>query len=93
MCIRRITFGNGLWLAPHLSTFIRLRHLSLIDIKRPAFESILNASSCNTSLIMFAVRFSSEERAVYTYEGVPEGAYYMQIFRLFPSLQVNPSPY
>jgi hypothetical protein len=38
---------------------------------------------------MFIVRYSHwYYRAVYTFEGVPEGAYYERIFRLFPSLHV-----
>ncbi|UJR14510.1 hypothetical protein I4U23_001506 [Adineta vaga] len=60
-------FDNGLWLSKHLSTFINLRHLSLIDIK---------------------LRFTSYYRALYTYIGVPEGAFYEQICRLFPYIRV-----
>jgi hypothetical protein len=84
-----LAIDNGLWLAKHLSSFINLRHLSLIDIKRSSFELILNTSSPNTSLIMFIVRYSPYYyRSVYTFEGMPEGAYYEQIFHLFPSLHV-----
>ncbi|CAF0750078.1 unnamed protein product [Adineta steineri] len=79
---------NGLWLSKHLSTFINLRHLSLIDIERPIFESILNKCLLNTSLIMFSIRFTTQCRAAYTYAGVPEGAYYERIFHLFPFLHI-----
>ncbi|CAF1314183.1 unnamed protein product [Rotaria sp. Silwood1] len=68
-----LAIDNELWLAEHLSTFINLRHLSLIDIKRSSFEMILNAFSSNTSLFMFSVHFPTYYRAAYTYEGVPEG--------------------
>jgi len=80
--------NNGLWLASHVSTFINLRHLSLIDIQRSSFESILNSLSPIYSLIMFSVRFSHNYRAAYTFRGVPEGTYYGRIFYLFPSLRV-----
>jgi hypothetical protein len=84
-----LSIDNGLWLAEHLSTFINLRHLSLIDIKRSSFELMLNTSSPNTSVIMFIVRYSPYYyRAAYTFEGVPEGTYYERIFHLFPSLNV-----
>ncbi|CAF5122198.1 unnamed protein product, partial [Rotaria magnacalcarata] len=54
-----LAIDNGLWLAEHLLTFINLRHLSLIDIKRSSFELILNSLSIViNSLIMFSVRFS-----------------------------------
>jgi len=89
LCVSdEFAFDNGLWLASHVSTFNNLRHLSLIDIKRSSFELILNAFSPNTPLIMLAVRFSLYYRAAYTFEGVPEGAYYEQIFHLFPFLRV-----
>jgi len=83
-----LAIDNGLWLAKHLSTFINLRHLSLIDIKRSSFELILNAFSSNTSLVMFSMHFPTYYRAAYTFEGVPEGAYYERIFHLFPLLCV-----
>ncbi|CAF0937658.1 unnamed protein product [Rotaria sordida] len=83
-----LAIDNGLWLAEHLSTFINLRHLSLIDIKRSSFELILNSLSPINSLIMFSVCFSIGDRAAYTFVGVPEGAYYERIFHLFPSLRV-----
>ncbi|CAF3685872.1 unnamed protein product [Rotaria socialis] len=84
-----LAIDNGLWLAEHLSTFINLRHLSLIDIKRSSFELILNSLSIViNSLIMFSVRFSTEDRAAYTFTGVPEGVYYERIFHLFPSLRI-----
>jgi len=79
---------NGLWLASHVSTFINLRHLSLIDIIRSSFELVLDSMSPINSLIMFSVRFSHDYRAAYTFLGVPEGAYYERIFRLFSSLRV-----
>jgi len=72
----------------YLITFINLRHLSLIDIKRFSFELILNSLSPINSLIMFSIRFSNECHAAYTYRGVPEGLYYERIFYLFPSLRV-----
>jgi hypothetical protein len=83
-----LAIDNGLWLASHLPAFINLRHLSLIDIKRSSFELILNSLSPINSLIMFSVHFSTYYRAVYTFIGVPEGAYYERIFHLFPSLRV-----
>jgi len=79
---------NGLWLASHLSTFINLRQLSLIDIVRSSFELILYSLSPIDSLVMFSVRFSHDYRAAYTFLGMPEGAYYGRIFRLFPSLRI-----
>jgi len=96
VCNRLISLGvsdtlaidNGLWLAEHLSTFINLRHLSLIDNKCSSFELILNAFSSNTSLVMFSVHFPTYYRAAYTFVGVPEGAYYERIFHLFPLLPV-----
>ena len=89
LCVSdEFAFDNGLWLSKHLSTFINLRHLCLIDIKRSALELILNERSSNTCLIMFTVRFTAYYRASYTYLGVPEGAYYERIFQLFPSLRV-----
>ncbi|CAF4846185.1 unnamed protein product [Rotaria sp. Silwood1] len=66
-----LAIDNGLWLAERLSTFITLRRLSLIDIKRSSFELIFN-----TSLFMFSVHFPIYYRAAYTFEDVPEGAYY-----------------
>ncbi len=83
-----LAINNGLWLASHVSTFINLRHLSLIDIKRSSFELILNSLSPINSLIMFSVRFPTYDRADLTYIGVPEGAYYERIFHLFPSVRV-----
>ncbi|CAF3412485.1 unnamed protein product [Rotaria sp. Silwood2] len=89
LCIsNELAFHNGLWLASNLSTFNNLRHLSLIDIKRSSFELIINAFSPNTPLIRFAIRFSTNSRAAYTFVGVPEGAYYEKIFHLFPFLRV-----
>ncbi|CAF4834483.1 unnamed protein product [Rotaria sp. Silwood2] len=82
-----LAIDNGLWLATHLSTFIRLRHLSLIDIKRSSFELMLNTTLPNTSLVLFSIRYTEYYRAVYTFEGVPEGTYYERIFHLFPSLR------
>ncbi|CAF4058762.1 unnamed protein product, partial [Rotaria sp. Silwood1] len=82
-----LTIDNGLWLADHVSTFINLRHLSLIDIKRSSFELILNSLSPINSLIVFSVCFSIDDRAAYTFIGVPEGAYYERIFHVFPSLR------
>jgi hypothetical protein len=83
-----LAIDNGLWLAEHISTFINLRHLSLVDIKRSSFELILNSLSPIDSLVMFSIQFSTDYRAAYTFIGVPEGAYYEQIFHLFPSLRV-----
>jgi hypothetical protein len=75
-----LSIGNGLWLSEHLSTFINLRHLSLIDIQRSSFKLILNSLSPIKSLILFSVRFSNLCRAAHTFRGVPEGAYYERIF-------------
>jgi len=83
-----LAIDNGLWLASHLSTFINLRRLSLIDIKRSSFELILNTSSINTFLVMLTIHYSSYYRAAYTFAGVPEGAYYERIFHLFPLLRI-----
>ncbi|CAF4279099.1 unnamed protein product, partial [Rotaria sordida] len=81
-----LAIDNGLWLAEYVSTFINLRHLSLIDIKRSSFELILDSSPIN-SLIVFSVSFSiNDHPAAYTFIGVPEGAYYERIFHVFPSL-------
>jgi len=82
-----LAIDNGLWLASHVSTFINLRHLSLVDIKRSSFELILNAFSPNNSIAIFSVRFSTYYRAAYTFEGVSEGAYHERVFHLFPQLR------
>ncbi|CAF1570521.1 unnamed protein product [Rotaria sp. Silwood1] len=71
-----LAIDNGLWLAEHVSKFINLRHLSLIDIKRSSFEMVLNSLSSINSLIIFSMHFPTTNRAAYTYIGVPEGAYY-----------------
>ncbi|CAF2821266.1 unnamed protein product [Rotaria sp. Silwood2] len=83
-----LSIDNGLWLASHVSTFINLHHLSLVDIKRSSFELILNSLTPIDSLVMFSIQFSTNYRAAYTFIGVPEGAYYEQIFHLYPSLRV-----
>jgi hypothetical protein len=89
-----LAIDNGLWLAEHVSIFTNLRHLSLIDIKRSSFELILNSLSPINSLITFSVHFTFnlhfliDDRATYTFKGVPEGAYYERIFHVFPSLRV-----
>lgn len=89
LCVSdEFAFDNGLWLASHLSTFVNLRHLCLIDIKRFTFESILNSLSPMYSLNIFSVRFSRCSHIHYTFEGVPEGAYCDRIFHLFPLLRV-----
>ena len=83
------SIDNGLWFAKYGSTFINLRHLSLIDVKRSSFEMILNSLSPIDSLIMFSVHFALADcRVASTFAFVPEGAYYGRIFRLFPSLHV-----
>ena len=82
-----LAIGNDLWLSKHLSTFINLRHLSLNDIRRSSFESILNSLSSIHSLITFSIRFSNKDRAASTFTGIPEGAFYDRIFHLFPSLR------
>ncbi|CAF3026416.1 unnamed protein product [Rotaria sp. Silwood2] len=48
---------------------------------------MLSTASPNISLIMFSIRYSEYYRADYTFEGVPEDAYYERIFHLFPSLR------
>ncbi|UJR38254.1 hypothetical protein I4U23_030927 [Adineta vaga] len=89
LCISdTLSITNGLWLSSYLSTFVNLRHLSLIDIKRSSFELILNSPSPINSLIVFSVRFSNLWRASFSYIGIPEGAYYERIFYLFPSLRL-----
>ncbi|CAF1350122.1 unnamed protein product [Rotaria sp. Silwood1] len=89
LCVSNASaFDNDLWLAEHVSTFINLRHLSLIDIKRSSFELILNSLSLMNSLIIFSMHFPTTDRAAYTYIVVPEGTYYERIFHLFPSLRV-----
>ena len=89
LCVSdEFAFDNGLWLASHLSTFINLHHLCLIDIKRSTFESILNSLTPMYSLKIFSVRLSQSIRARPTFKGVPEGAYYDRIFHLFPLLRV-----
>ena len=83
------SIDNSLWFAEHGSTFINLRHLSLIDIKRSSFEMILDSLSPIDSLIMFNVHVvSADHHAAFTYGGVTEHAYHERIFRLFPSLRV-----
>jgi hypothetical protein len=83
------SIDNGLWFAEHGSTLINLRYLSLINIKQSSFEMILNSLSPIYSLIMFSVHIvSADDRAAYTFELVPEGAYHERIFRLFPFLHV-----
>ena len=44
--------------------------------------------SLTNSLIKLSLRFSTEDRAAYTFRGVPEVVYYERIFHLFPSLRV-----
>jgi len=89
LCVSdKLAIDNGLWLAEHASTFINLHHLCLVDIKRSSFELILDSLSPINSLIMFSVHFSTDDRAAYTFTGVPEGAYYERIFHLFPSLHI-----
>jgi hypothetical protein len=83
-----LAIDNGLWLAEHISTFLSLRHLCLIDMKRSSFELILNSLSSIHSLNTFRVFFSRDYRAAYTFLGVPEGAYCERFFYLFPSLRV-----
>ena len=84
-----VSIGNGLWFAKHGSTFINLRHLSLIDINRSSFEKILDSLSPIDSLIIFSVNFvSTDHRGASTFLGMPEGAYHERIFHLFPSLRV-----
>ena len=82
-----LAIDNGLRLAEHLPRLVNLRYLFLIDIKRSPFELMLNAFSSNTPLIKFSLHFSDYYRAAYTFEGVPEGAYFERIFQLFPSLR------
>ena len=83
------SFGNSLWFAKYGSTFINLRRLSLIDVKRSSFERILNSLSPIDSLVMFSLHFvSADHRAASTFRFVHEGEYYGRIFRLFPSLRV-----
>lgn len=83
------SINNSLWFAEHGSAFIKLRHLSLIDVKRSLFEMILDSLSPIDSLIMFSVHFVSvDHRIACTFGGVCEGAYHERIFRLFPSLRV-----
>jgi len=83
-----LAIDNGFWLAEHVSTFLSLRHLCLIDMKRSSFELVLKALSPINSLNTFRVFFSNDYRAAYTFMGVPEGAYFERIFYLFPSLRV-----
>lgn len=89
LCVSdQFSFDNGLWLSFHLSTFINLRHLSLLDMKRSTLELILDSLSPMHSLNIFRLQFSQSDRAHYTFFGVPEGVYYERIFHLFPSLHV-----
>ena len=83
------SIDNGLWFAEHGSRFVNLRHLSLIDIQRSTFEMIINSLSPIPSLIIFSVHFVAvDDRAAYTFRGVPEGVYHERVFGLFPSLHV-----
>jgi len=84
-----VSIGNGLWFAKHGSTFINLRHLSLLDVERSSFGMIVGSLSPIDSLIMFSVRFvSADQHAAFTFMFALEGEYYARIFRLFPSLHV-----
>ncbi|CAF1327681.1 unnamed protein product [Adineta ricciae] len=88
LCVSNtLAIGNDFWLVEHVCTFLNLRHLSLIDIQRSSFQSILNSLSSIHSLIFFNINFSSENRAAYTFHDVPEGAFHDQIFHLFPFLR------
>ncbi|CAF4174083.1 unnamed protein product [Adineta steineri] len=82
-----LAISNGFWLVEHVSTFINLRHLSLIDIQRCSFELILNSLSPINSLIVFRVSFSNVDRAADTFLGVSESVYYERNFHVFPSLR------
>jgi hypothetical protein len=90
LCVSdEMSIGNGVWLAKHIHKFTMLRQLSLIDIKREPFESILDSLPSGLPLVMFTVDYSTYYRAAYTFEGVPEGTYYARIFGLFPTLRVG----
>ena len=89
LCVSdEMSIGSGAWLAKHIQKFTVLRQLSLIDIKRDAFESILDSLSPAIPLLMFSVDYSTYSRAGYTFDGVPEGFYHDRIFRLLPMLRV-----
>ncbi len=88
LCVSNtLAIDNDLWLSKHVSTFVNLRHLSLNDIRRSSFESILNSLSSIHFLITFSIHFSNKDRAAYTFTGIPEGAFYDRIFHLFSSLR------
>jgi hypothetical protein len=90
LCVsQKKSIGSGIWLATHLHKFTMLRHLSLIDIKRNSFELILDELSADIPLVTFTIEFSSFSRAAFTFDGVPEGAYYHRIFRSMPMLRVS----
>jgi hypothetical protein len=88
LCVSdEMSIGNGDWLAKHIHKFTVLRQVSLIDIKRDAFESTLDGLSPSIPLVMFSVDYSIYYRAAKTFEGVPEGTYHERIFRLLPKLR------
>jgi len=84
-----LSLGNGIWLAAHLHLFVSLRHLALIDIKRDDFEQILDGLVFVTHLIIFQMKFTENNRAVTTFQRVPEGTYHERIFRSLPQLCVS----
>ena len=89
LCVSdEMSIDSGTWLAEHIQKFTVLRQLSLIDIKRDAFESILDSLSPSIPLVMFSVGYSTYHRAAYTFDGVLEGTYHDRIFRLLPKLRV-----
>ena len=89
LCVsQKECIGSGIWLATHIRKFVKLRYLSLIDIKRNSFELMLDELSTEIPLVMFTVEFSTCTRALFTFVGVPEGAYHHRIFRALPMLRV-----
>ena len=83
------SIGNSLWFAEHGSTFVNLRHLSLIEIDQSSLEMILDSLSPIDSLVKFSLHYvSADHRAACDFGEEFEGAYHKRIFRLFPSLRV-----
>ena len=88
LCVSNtLAIDNDLWLSKHVSTFLNLRHLSLNDIRRSSFESILNSLSSINFLTTCSIHFSNKDCAAYTFTSIPEGAFYDRIFHLFPLLR------
>ena len=83
------SIGNSLWFAEHGSTFLNLRHLSLIDVRRSSLEIILDSLSPIHSLSIFSVHFvSADHRVACTFADVPQGAYHEVVYFLVDTTSI-----